>query len=75
MALTMTPSGVFHPNLRANPALLPFVMFHSCLLFISILRAVNEVFGQPWTRSIDGFFGDLRSWAQANKGVGRVVRG
>jgi|GEM_PF-3412541 len=67
MLLKMTDGGTIYPNLRADPTFLPFVLFISHLMFVSILRAVNEVFAQRWTRSIQNFANELGAWARAEK--------
>jgi len=59
MLMKMTDDGTIYPNLRADPTCLTFVLFMSNLLYISILRAGNEVFRQLWTLSIQGLLDEL----------------
>jgi hypothetical protein len=67
--LKLADDGTVTPNLRADPTYLAFLLFMSALMYVSIMRAVNEVFGQPWTGSIQGFLNELGKWARANKAV------
>jgi len=43
--LKLAADGTITPNLRADPTYLSFALFMSCLLYTSILQAINEVFG------------------------------
>jgi Family of unknown function (DUF5677) len=67
MFLKMADNGTITPNLRADPTYLSFALFMGCLLYTSVLQAINEIFGQPWTRSIQAFLDDLGAWARAAK--------
>jgi len=68
LLMRMRDDGLLQANLRADPTFLTLVLYMGSLLYISTLRAVNEIFALPWASPIQGFQEDLVAWRRSQLG-------